>query len=86
MDYTFATVIVTSPNQSAMQTLVGDGYFTAGYSADGTAPATHYVSSGPFDNSVLNMIVNSDIPKQVNFGNEVWTDGLILVSEETLEV
>lgn len=84
MDYTFASVIIAAADQAAMQALVGDGYFTAGYSPDGNPPVTNYISSGAFDNNVLDTIVNSDIPKQVHFGADLWTDGLVLVSEPAL--
>lgn len=80
-NYTFCSCIIAAADQAAMQALVGDGYFTAGYSPDGSPPATNYISSGAFDNNVLDTIVNSDIPKQVHFGMDLWTDGLVLVSE-----
>ena len=55
MSYIFRTIIVPAPFQSLAQGLceaaaegdAGKGMFTTGLSADGTEPATHYVSSGP---------------------------------------
>lgn len=47
----FATLIVTAANVSHARTLAaeipgGEGMFTAGLSASGKEPATHYISSG----------------------------------------
>jgi hypothetical protein len=85
MDYTFASVSTTADNQAALQELVGVGYFTAGYSADGTAPATHYISTGPFDNAVLTQIMDSKLFDLVSFGMETDTFGLLPITETTEE-
>lgn len=53
--YTHRVIIVPAPFQSLAQGLceaaaegdAGRGMFTTGLSADGTEPATHYISSGP---------------------------------------
>lgn len=82
MDYTFASVLIKTENQTAMQDIVGTGYFDAGYSTDGNAPATHYISSGPFDNDALNKILNSKLFEQVIFGLETNTFGLIAVNPQ----
>ena len=54
-EYTHRTIIVPAAFQSLAQALceaaaegdAGAGMFTTGLSADGTEPATHYISSGP---------------------------------------
>ena len=53
--YIFRTIIVPAEFQQLAQALceaaaegdAGKGMFTTGLSADGTEPATHYISSGP---------------------------------------
>lgn len=84
MDYTFATVLVAAADQQAAQTLLGDtGFFTVGYSETGQAPVTHYMSSGAFNNTELDILVNdTTIQKTVLFGNETRTNGLLPVVEE----
>ena len=47
----FATIIVTEAQAQAARTIAaeipsGEGMFTAGLSATGNAPATHYIASG----------------------------------------
>lgn len=69
MTSTFATVIVAAADQAAAQADL-PGHFTAAYAADSTGPATHYVSSGFFFNSELDMIVNEATWKKVvRFGD-----------------
>ena len=69
MTSTFATVIVAAADQAAAQADL-PGHFTAAYAADSTGPATHYVSSGFFFNTELDMIVNeAEWPKRVRFGD-----------------
>ena len=69
MTSTFATVIVAAADQAAAQADL-PGHFTAAYAADSTGPATHYVSSGFFFNSELDMIVNeAEWLKRVRFGD-----------------
>ena len=69
MTSTFATVIVAAADQAAAQADL-PGHFTAAYAADSTGPATHYVSSGHFFNTELDMIVNEAAwPRQVRFGD-----------------
>lgn len=53
MSYIFKTLICPAALQPTLQGLMvqlagsaGDGMFTTGLSAAGTAPATHYISSG----------------------------------------
>lgn len=86
MNYTFATVIVNAVDQAQAQADLGSGFFTVGLSQDGTAPATHYMSSGPFDNTELDFIANQATwTNTIKFGND-WQGavndlGLIVVSE-----
>ena len=55
MSYTHRVIIVPAPFQALAQGLceaaaegdAGKGMFTTGLSADGTEPASHYISSGP---------------------------------------
>ena len=69
MTSTFATVIIPAEAQAAAQADL-PGHFTAAYAADSTGPATHYVSSGFFFDSELDMIVNeAEWPKRVRFGD-----------------
>lgn len=84
-DYTFATVAVTAADQAAAQSQF-PAYFLAGASPTGAPPATHYVTSGPFDNVELATILNSqDWPKRVAFGSDAQAGlaqlGLVLVTE-----
>ena len=96
MSYTFATLIVAAADQLAAQELFGTtttdpdtgavvvtpnfNVFVTGLSADGTAPATHYVSAGPFDNSELNKALNQQaVPFWVSFGPEPDFNGMQIV-------
>ena len=69
-NYTYATVIVPSENQSKAQAIAGADTFVAGLSADGTQPATHYVTSGPFDNEQLNQFTDAEWKKTIRFGDD----------------
>ena len=70
-NYTFATVIVADADKAAAQADLGDGFFVTALSADGTEPATHWMSSGPFDNEELNRICNDVAwPRRVTFGQD----------------
>ena len=80
MNYTFASVLCSADNQLALQEIVGDGYFNSPLSEDGTAPATHYLSSGPFDNTVLDQIMDSKLFELVSFGMETNTFGFMPVT------
>ena len=55
---TFASVFVPAADQAAAQADMGEGFFTAALSADGSEPATYYWSSGYFESSELDHIVN----------------------------
>ena len=62
--YTHRTIIVPAAFQQLAQGLceaaaegdAGKGMFTTGLSADGTAPATHYISSGPIYESLADLL------------------------------
>ena len=69
-NYTYATVIVPSENQSKAQAIAGADTFVAGLSADGKQPATHYVTSGPFDNDQLNQLTDATWKKTIRFGDD----------------
>ena len=69
MTSTFATVVIPSESQAAAHADL-PGHFTSAYAADAAGPATHYVSSGFFFNSELDMIVNeAEWPRRVRFGD-----------------
>ena len=55
---TFASVFISAADQAAAQADIGEGFFTAALSADGSEPATHFWSSGYFESSELDHIVN----------------------------
>jgi hypothetical protein len=86
-DFTFATVIVTDADKTAAQTDMGAGFFTVALSADGSEPATHWMSSGPFENAEMDAIVNDYTwPKVVHFGQDwqaaIATENLQMVVAE----
>lgn len=67
---TFASVFIAAADQSAAQADLGDGYFTAPLSVDGTETATHYWSTGYWFDSELDFIVNTaNWQKVVKFGD-----------------
>jgi hypothetical protein len=83
MNYTYATLIVPAFAQSSAKELLSEDYFNMGLSIDGTDPASHYVSAGPFSNEELGKALNqSDIPFWVNFGNEPNYHDLIPVTTD----
>jgi hypothetical protein len=70
-NYTFATVIIAAEDQSAAQADLGEGFFNTPLSTTGEPPATHYMSTGPFDNTELDMICNTvSWPKTIYFGQD----------------
>lgn len=84
MTYTYATVIVPAGDQAAAQSDLGDGFFVSALSADGKT-ATHYMSSGPFNNDELELVVNTvQWTRKIYFGNEweraVEAEGLVLLT------
>lgn len=76
MNYTFATVIIADADKAAAQADLGDGFFNTGLSTDGTEPATHWMSSGPFDNTEMDKICNTVTwPKKIYFGQD-WQSAI----------
>lgn len=82
MDYTYATIIVTTANQTKAQDIAGADTFLMALSADGLAPATHYVASGPFSNDQMNAFTDATWPKVIRFG----TDWQAAITEKNLMV
>jgi hypothetical protein len=86
---TFASCFVEAQYQEQAQQDMGEGYFTAPLSADGTAPATHYWSTGYWYDEQLDMIVNEATwPKTVKFGDAqaaLQSMGLMPVVEDPVE-
>ena len=59
----FATIIVTAANVAQARTIAaeipsGDGMFTAGLSATGSMPATHYISSGSVPQEIVEAVAD----------------------------
>ena len=85
-NYTFASVVIADADRQAAQADLGEGFFNTGLSATGAEPASHWMSSGPWDNSELNAICNQSPdgfawPYQINFGQDwqAFVAGLGLV-------
>ena len=89
MNYTYLTIIVPAAAQAEAQALSSDGYFTTPLSESGEAPATHYITSGPFDNETSNILLNSSIKKLVACGQDAFgamaKAGLKLVQEAPID-
>ena len=67
---TFASVFIAAADQAQAQSDLGEGYFTAPLSADGTEPATHFWSTGFWFDDELDRIVNDVTwPRTVRFGD-----------------
>ena len=84
--FTHATVIVADADKAAAVSDLGEGFFATALSADGTEPATHWMSSGPFSNDELNRICNDVAwPRKVYFGQDwvsaIAAEGLMQVVE-----
>ena len=75
-DFTQATVIIKAADQAAAQADMGDTVFIVGASADGLAPATNYVTSGPWSNAEMDQMANDVAwPKKMYFGTD-WQAAL----------
>jgi len=75
-DYTFATVIIADADKAQAQSDLGDGFFVTGLSADGSEPATNWMSSGAFANTEMDFIVNEAAwPHKIYFGQD-WQAAL----------
>ena len=68
MNYTYATIVIGNEDREQAQADLGSGFFNTGLSQSGEAPATHWLSSGPFDNTELNIIVNKMKPVTTETG------------------
>lgn len=69
-DYTFCTVAIPDSEKAAAQEIY-PAYFVVGLSADGSAPATHWVTSGALDNSEINAMVLKIVNGwRFDFGND----------------
>lgn len=79
-EYVYATLIVEAKDQQAAKDLLSSEYFNFALSADGSEPATHYISAGPFSTEEMNIAMNqTDIPFWSYFGREPNYNGLIPV-------
>lgn len=75
-DYTFATIIIAAQDQAAAQADLGDGFFNTALSPTGDAPATDFMSSGPFANSEMDIIVNTVTWSKVIYFGQDWQAAL----------
>lgn len=82
--YTYATVIIADADRLQAQADLDDqGLFNTPLSASGSAPATHWMSSGPFYNYQLDDIINVYTwPNAVYFGQD-WQ---YAVSQQNLQI
>ena len=69
--------------RSKAQSIAGEDTFVAGLSADGTEPATHYVTSGPFDNDQLNQLTDATWKKTIRFGDD-WQAAIAELNLKTV--
>lgn len=67
MSYIFRTIILPADQTPLAQALAasvsgppGAGMWTTGLSSDGSAPATHYVSTGMIDEQFAQVLVDAD--------------------------
>lgn len=82
MNYTYATVIISDADKAQAQADMGEGFFNTPLSASGEEPATNWMSSGPFENRELDMIVNK--VKEVTTEISPATETEPAVTETTL--
>ncbi len=75
-DYTFATIIIAAQDQAAAQADLGDGFFNTALSPTGEAPATNFMSSGPFANNEMDIIVNTVTWSKVIYFGQDWQAAL----------
>ena len=75
-DFTQATVIIKAADQAAAQADMGDTVFIVSASPTGEAPATNYVTSGPWSNAEMDQMANDVVwPKKMYFGTD-WQAAL----------
>ena len=82
-NYTYATVIVTLANQAKAQEIAGADTFVAALSADGLEPASHFITSGPFDNDQLNQFTDAEWKKTIRFGDD-WQAAIAELNLKTV--
>ena len=58
MSNILSTVVIPASEQEKAQTDL-PGFFVAGFSENGSGPATHYISSGYFSDEELELISNT---------------------------
>ena len=69
--YTFATCVIPDSEKAAAQETY-PAYFVVGLSADGSAPATHWVTSGALDNAeITEMVTHFPAGWKFDFGNDL---------------
>lgn len=84
--YTYATCILADADLAAAREKFGSGYFPTPLSADGAEPATHWMGSGPWDNSELDYMVNeSGWSFQMYFGQD-WQAALTAAGLQVVQV
>lgn len=74
-NYTYATVIIPVENQAKAQEIAGADTFVSGLSSNGKQPATHFITSGPFDNDQLNQLTDANWKKTIRFGDD-WQSAI----------
>lgn len=89
--FTYASVIIADADVAAAKEHFGEGYFSVPLSTDGVAPATHWMGSGPWDNTELDYVVNeSNWSVKMRFGAD-WQAALgafnlkVIVPEPVVE-
>ena len=76
MDSTNLTILISAADQAAAQADMGDTVFIVGASPTGEAPATNYVTSGPWSNAEMDQMANDVAwPKKMYFGTD-WQAAL----------
>ena len=86
MDFTFVTIIIEDQYRASAQPTLGQGFFTVGLSESGQSPATHWMSSGPFNNDELDKICNQTAwPYLIKFGQD-WQSAISTFSLKIVEI
>lgn len=87
--YTHRTIIVPAAFQQLAQGLceaaaegdAGAGMFTTGLSADGTEPASHYISSGPIYESLADLLPLTSVDYEQEDATETTRPGEVQTVE-----
>ena len=88
-EYTHRTIIVPAAFQQLAQALceaaaegdAGAGMFTTGLSADGTEPASHFISSGPIFDSFADLLPLTTVAYEEDDAAETTRPGNVAVAE-----